>query len=334
MLLQQMIDSPVTSSNLVVFDPFAQFDREALVKEVIGLANAKVDGPRAILFGVNPGGLNGSVVGIPADAISELKKAHRLVSSLVEPLLELAFIFDSLNGKLVGALEIDGCEFGPYFVAQNLSDELQRGGCWIREDRELRKVERHELMNGHAHAAVETPTLAAEDVNISVGFSEDPDSDVIEIAVPDTSNPPFAEEDDEFSKTATLTQAIKDTVSTVKTQILGMKQTAKPSAKNDGQADVSEDADKLVAAAKQHYYYEERAVQLDLSLCNKGEKDIPEVSVELGFPRLPGFDIADRLHTSPFDKRSEAELAKLGYPTVTRRDDAIKVRSSIELLEP
>ena len=95
----------------VEVDPFQAFDRENLVKEVVGLANAQLEGPRHILFGVNPGGMNGNIVGIPNDAIGDLKRAHRLISSLVEPLLDLAFIFDCINGKLVGALEIDGCEF-------------------------------------------------------------------------------------------------------------------------------------------------------------------------------------------------------------------------------
>ena len=109
MLLKQMLTSPTTSSELLVYDPFRAFDRESLVQEVIGLANAEVEGPRNILFGVNPGGVNGAkIVGIPDSAIGDLKRAHRLISAMVEPLLDLAFIFDRVDGKLVGALEIDG----------------------------------------------------------------------------------------------------------------------------------------------------------------------------------------------------------------------------------
>ena len=59
MLLKQLLNSPRTSSNLLVCDPFAELDRHALVREVIGLANADVDGPRNILFGVNPAAVEG-----------------------------------------------------------------------------------------------------------------------------------------------------------------------------------------------------------------------------------------------------------------------------------
>ena len=49
MLLKQMLDAPTSSPNLVVFDPFQAFDREQLVREVVGLAYADLEGPRSIL---------------------------------------------------------------------------------------------------------------------------------------------------------------------------------------------------------------------------------------------------------------------------------------------
>ncbi|MCH7636438.1 MAG: hypothetical protein IIA12_02065, partial [Proteobacteria bacterium] len=117
MILTQLLQQPTTSSKLLVCDPFRVPDQEELVKEVIGLANADVDGPRYILFGANPGAMEGSgVVGIAESAMADLKKAHRLLSVLIEPVVHLAFIFDRINGKLVGALEIDGCDEGPYVV--------------------------------------------------------------------------------------------------------------------------------------------------------------------------------------------------------------------------
>ena len=331
MLLKQLIEAPTSSSNLVVFDPFQPFDRDALLKEVVGLANASVEGPRNILFGVNPGAVNGStVVGIPEDAVASLKQAHRLVSSMIEPLLHLAFVFDRINGKLVGALEVDGCEFGPYFLAHDLSDELRRGACWVRQDRELLEVERRELLNGHAPAAVAQPAVTPEGVRLSVGFNEDPDCEFLELAVPDTSDPPFSEADvkGDTMTSATLTQTLRQKVSTVSTQILKLGQGSRTPG-----ADKSTDAGQEVAeAARKHYFYEERAVMVDLCVRNESDIDIEDLRVELGFPCLVGFDVADRIYTSPFDKRSEAELKLLGYPSVEHREDAIMVRGTIALL--
>ena len=42
--------------------------------------------------------------------------------------------------------------------------------------------------------------------------------------------------------------------------------------------------------------------------------------------------MAERLYTSPFDKRSEAEIRRLGYPNVERQDRAIFARSTVREL--
>ena len=71
MLIRQLLESPKTTSDLVVYDPFKAPDREELVKEVIGLANADIEGPRHLLFGVNPGAVEGQgIVGIPETAMA------------------------------------------------------------------------------------------------------------------------------------------------------------------------------------------------------------------------------------------------------------------------
>ncbi len=333
MLLKQMLESPTTSSELLVYDPFQSLDRESLVREVIGLANARVEGPRNILFGVNAGGLNGTkIVGIADDAVGDLKRAHRLVSGLVEPLLDLAFIFDRIDGKLVGALEIDGCEFGPYFLAQDLSDELRRGACWQRDGGSLVAIDRRELINGHARVIEEAaPVELPDDVSLSVGFNDDPDCEFVEVSVPDSSNPPFAEEDagGETRKSRTIAQTLKETMR-LTTQMLNMAKADEPS---DAAPSEAEDAGKEIAeAARKHYFYEECAVKVDLCIRNDSDVDVEDLAVELGLPRLPGLDLADRIYTSPFDKRAANEASRLRYPDVEHRGDAIFARSTIGLL--
>ncbi len=90
----------------------------------------------------------------------------------------------------------------------------------------------------------------------------------------------------------------------------------------------------LFADADNHYFYEEKALQLNLVVSNDGEEIVRNVSIELGFPRIPDFDLADHLYISPFDKRSAYEVKNLGYPEVVREKAAIKVRSSIGVIAP
>lgn len=337
MLLKQLLQSPGTSSKMLVYDPFADVDRFDLVREVIGLANADVEGPRHILFGVNAAAVEGDgIVGISESTAAGLKKAHRLVSMLVEPTLELAFIYDRINGKLVGALEIDGCDFGPYFVGDDLSASMQRGQCWVRDGRELRAMERGSAPHMPECESEASGSKLPEHVDFSVGFGDDPDRDFIELSIPDASSPPFAEELGDAEESMVITQVLKQTVRTRTTQILrlGQGNVAMMLAESaDGEdTGLSEHAGKILADARNHYFFEERAVRIAMCIRNRGDEDLKNVTMEFGFPRIPDFDVADRLYVSPFDKRSDGEIRNMGYPAVEYRDDAIYVRSPIEML--
>ncbi len=342
MLLRQLLESPKTSSKLLVYDPFRELDQEELVKEVIGLANADVDGPRNILFGINAGAIEGGgIVGIAESAMADLKKFHRPLSALIEPVLHLAFIYDRINGKLVGTLEIDGCDDGPYVVGQDFSENLSRGQSWIREGWELREVDPTDLAQARTRKAAKQPTKAAEKPVITVGFNDDLDCKLLEMPVPDTSDPQFAQDKRKVKQRLNLKKAIKDTISTVNAQILHLGRAPEhdPVVESDEydtdtQTDLFMETGILFDNAENHYYLEEKALKLNLTVCNKGTEGIEGVSIELGFPQLPDFNVADQLYISPFDKRPSYEVKNLGYPKVEHRDGAILVRSSLGALAP
>ena len=342
MLLKQLIESPMTSSRLLVCDPFREHDQAELVKEVIGLANADVDGPRNILFGINSGALDGGgIVGITDSVMADLKKAHRTISALIEPVIQLAFIFDRINGKLIGALEIDGCEDRPYIVGQNFSEELSRGQCWVREDRELRAIQPADLARTSTPEPVEKPVKMSKPPKISVGFDEQPDCALLEVAIPDTSDPPFAVEEPQAKEPKDLKKTIREKIGTVTTRMLRLGGAAKqdPAAASAGrgadtQVEEFDGTETVLVGANNHYFFEERALQLNVCACNQGSETIENVSIKLGFPRIPDFEVVDRLYISPFDKRSPYEIKKLGYPKVERHDDAVFVRSKFDQLTP
>ena len=340
MLLKQLIQQPTTSSKLLVCDPFRMTGKEELVKEVIGLANAKVDGPRHILFGINPGAMEGSkIVGIDEGAMSDLKKAHRHLSELIEPVVSLAFIYDNFNGKLVGALEIDDCDDGPFFVGQDYSKELSRGKSWMREGRELREVDIADLAkvtSPEATAVIDEAELVdpLPVPTIDVGFSDDPDNKFLQLSIPDTSNPPFAKERQGTEESRDLRETIRKTVNTVTTQILKLAGKSSGETDPNSSTDVVKAAQDLFNDVDKHYYYEEKALQLNLAVCNKGEQSVKDIRIELGFPIVKDFDIADRIYVSPFDKSSPAEIKNAGYPEVEHHDKSILVRNTIGVLEP
>jgi hypothetical protein len=334
MLLQQLIQQPITSSKLVVCDPFRMPEPAELVKEAIGLANADVDGPRYILFGINPGGMEGSkIVGIKDDVAADLKKAHRLISAQIEPVVALAFIFDRINGKLAGALEIDGGEDGPFVPGEEVSKELSNGQTWVRRGRDLRVVDISELAPSEAPAQEATAELL-EIPDIDVGFGEDPNCELIELSIPDTSDPPFVGEKDEFGNETSLTRTLKNAVNTMTTRIVGLARGLPKNDDQDSSTDVVKAAQDLITESENHYFFEEKALQLNFSVFNTGEHPVDDLQIEFGFPKLDDFDIADQIHMSPFDKSMHPATRNKGYPKVEHTRTGIIVRNRIGLLEP
>jgi len=339
MLLQQLIQQPITSSKLVVFDPFRMPEPSELVKEVIGLANADVEGPRYILFGVNPGAIDGSkVVGIKDDAAAALKKAHRVISAQVEPVISLAFIFDRINGKLAGALEIDGGEDGPFVPGEDFAADESGKKTWVREGRELRVVDISDLGAANEDGSPEEteeegPAELLETPSIEVGFNEEPDCELIELSIPDSSNPPFVGEKETMGDHAGLKDSLKSAVNTMTTKIVSLARGR--SKDDDGEStDVVKAAQDLITESENHYYYEEKALQVNFSVLNKGSHPVDDLHIELGFPKIEDFDIADRIHMSPFDKSSHPATKNKGYPDVESGKKGFIVRNKIGVLEP
>jgi hypothetical protein len=339
MLLQQLIQQPTTSSKLVVFDPFRMPEPSELVKEVIGLANADVEGPRYILFGVNPGAIDGSkVVGIKDDAAAALKKAHRVISAQVEPVVSLAFIFDRINGKLAGALEIDGGEDGPFMPGDEFAADDSGKKTWVREGRELLIVDIGELgaaNDDEAEEEAEEEGLAelAETPSIDVGFNEETGCEEIELSIPDTSDPPFADEKGDMGSTTSLTQTLKTAVNTMTTKLVGLAR-GQSKDDDDSSTDVVKAAQDLITESHNHYYYEEKAIQLNFTLLNTGDHPVDELHIEFGFPKIEDFEITDRIHLSPFDKSSNPAVVNKGYPEVESGRKGFVVRSRIGVLQP
>lgn len=340
MLLQQLIQQPITSSKLVVCDPFRMPEPAELVKEVIGLANADVDGPRYILFGINAGGMEGSkIVGIKDDDAAALKKAHRLISAQIEPVVSLAFIFDRINGKLAGALEIDGGEDGPFVPGEEVAAELSGEQTWVREGRELRVVDISDLGSTDAKLSTEVtdedaPAEPLETPSIDVGFNEEPDCDVIELSIPDTSDPPFVGEKENLGNQAGLTETLKSAVNTMTTKLVGLALGRSKDDDPDSSTDVVKAAQDLITESENHYYYEEKALLLNFTVLNTGSHPVDDLHIEFGFPKIEDFDIADRIHMSPFDKSSHPATRNQGYPEVERGRKGFIVRNRIGVLEP
>ncbi len=309
---------------------------EQLVQEVIGLANIDVNGARYIIFGINVGTTEGSgIVGIAESDIADLKKAHRLISALIKPVLQLAFIFDQIDGKLVGALEIDGCDAAPYVVRRDFSKKLAGGQSWIREGRQLRGVDPVDLEQIRARVA-RKQTWA-----VKIGFNDQPDCELLELKIPDTSKPPSTQAKQQVKQAIDWKEKVADKFGTVNTQIHRLLHVHEHGIETDFDSrDISTLTDLHGSIGYEHaeadayYFFEEKALKLNLTICNKDEEGLEDVSIKLAFPRTQDFDVADRLYTGPDDKRTRTEIEIAGYPEVQQLKHGTVACASLGYLAP
>ena len=325
MLLKELLERPRPASNLRLYDPFRELEHDELVDAVVDFANADIDGQRHILFGVNAGAVEGTgVVGIEETAMAYLKKAHRLFSAGIDPALDLAFMFDKINGKLVGALEIDGCDNGPYAIDPDFFDTLAIDQAALKEAAASKKNRAEE---------------AAEPIPVSVTFTEPPGCELLELPVPDTSNPPSAREKQPAKQGIDWKKAIRDTVETVNTGIFNLTHGRQSGAASDRSRvetllDKLGGADKQFVDANNFYFFEEKAVKVNLTVCNKDVVGIEDATIEISLPRADDFDVADRVYSRPDDDSPLKEADMCTYPEVRRGKGGIWVRGSLGLLVP
>ncbi len=323
MLLKQLLERPRPASNLLVYDPFRDLDNDELADKVVRLANAEVEGPRHILFGINAGAVEGTgLVGIDEGVMAALKKASRLLSAQIDPDLDLAFMFDKINGKLIGALEIDGCDNGPYAIDPDFFDTMALTQSAIRKD-----------------AAPQQPSAdeVVEPIEISVAFSEPPGCELLELPVPDTSNPPSAREEQQTKPSTGWKKALRDTVETVNTGIFRLTHRGQLAADSDKSRvnvllDILDGASNQFVDADNYYFFEEKAVKVNLTVCNKDILDVKDASIEISLPRARDFDVADHLYICPDDDSPLKEAEMVNYPEVRRSKSGIWVRGSLGLL--
>ena len=100
-------------------------------------------------------------------------------------------------------------------------------------------------------AEEEGPAEPLETPDIEVGFGEDPDCNEIELSIPDSSNPPFADEKDDDGSQTSLTQTLKSAVNTMTSTLVGMAR-GRSKDDEDSSTDVVKAAQDLITDSENH----------------------------------------------------------------------------------
>ena len=321
-----------TANSAVAFREraYADVERQGLLRDVIGLANAPVVGPRYLFMGVRyvVGGER-TIVGISRNGLNEARAMYqRVVSRFVEPPLTVEVRELHVDGLLVGAMIIKACDDPPYLLAANVSNTMRRGNGWIRRGTECARLARADLQRMF-EAKYREPAPAA---GVLVGFPGRVPQEELVLPILSLTELPSEVAGARIRKLLEAKEAAKEVFGRTETGIDRLVHAQVFSGdvpyerhSEDSLARRLNQTPEHNAAADEYYELEVRAHKLNLVLVNVGESPVEGATLVLGFPRLEGVGIAERIVLAP----GADQAPPPGYPVVDTGPRTIRVQASV-----
>ncbi len=273
------------------------------LRDVIALANAAVVGRRFLFLGVDD--RPGRARRFPGITARTWKKFCQVVPAFLERAVEphLAVTLESVqvDGVLVGAMCLEGCEDPPYLLARRIGPNMPAGGGWVRRGVKLRR-----LLRDHLQKIFQARFRRQEIGDVTVGFpGELPREELLLPVLPVDHLPSMRAahkvnrmiEANEMSR-AVLGRSDSRIARLVHAQVSG--EDIPYCEKGTGTMRVMLRKIPLEhAAADDHYQFEVRARRLNLLLSNLADKPQTDLVLTLKIPRIEGVGVADRLYPAP-----------------------------------
>lgn len=294
------------------------------LRDVIGLANAPVDGPRHIVVGTD--------ADVPESDFSGNPPYAALIGEFIEPALKIRYEAVMIDDRRLGVFEIGTCHDRPYMMRIDHSDQLRRGDAFIFVNGSTVKIGRNQLQSmfeSRFRDAVSAQT-------VEVGFPAEIIRKELNVETVDLATLPSTVARRKLQELIDAVARSKGTGATSRmvrlthARLFGSdspyrnKTTGELIEQMQRTAETHRDADA-------YYLFEERACKVQLVVSNQSSDPLKGASLTLVMPLHRSFYVADRLprvpHDGEYSDRSPLEVES--YPPVTVREN--KVRVSIAL---
>lgn len=313
--------------------------RADLIRDIMGLANLAGTDPGYIVLGASlddDGAIE--VTGLNERELAEIEGYPELVRQYLEPALTVRVSVSSMKGKLVGVLEIDGCDNPPYMVCTDLSQDLKSGACWIREPDLFRSARRADLdrMFGAESSGLQESVPSGPCVVI--GFEDDPTAQQIAIRIPDLDSAPSALAAKRLQDQISVVKAAgeHDVADSAVARLVHTQQYGSDTPYDErGVNTLVENFNSVgdeYQEADEYYFRESNALKLNFSIRNDSTQILEEVAVVMTLPVVDEFKVVESLCPAP--GRSSHENDLLDYPEVSYYQGAAQVRQELDVLKP
>lgn len=306
-----------------------------LLREFLGLANSGLQGPCGIVFGVEraPDG-SVHIFGLDDRGWVEMEALQRMLTDAVEPQLELTLSQGEIDGKRIAAITFGACPDPPYVAGPMAPTPVRRGECWVREGNALREAQRADFDRMYAGKLAGITAVA-------VGIGDDPLCELAEVTVPPAGPLPSEIAMAKLREAIAARRAAEAMMGRDDSRLARLAFARLYGADVPYEQRGLDTLVQLLHRAREdyreadlHWRFEERAIRLNLTVCNQGEEALQGAVLEVVLPLAPGITVASRVYPPPGGKTPAADWDPASYPSVRTEGDCVRVRAALGTLPP
>ena len=334
--LEQLICSEIANSALAFREAaYERGEREALLMDILALANAQVPGPRLLVLGVRDevGGKR-KLRGVNRERLAQLMSSYqRAVAEYIEPAVSFSMRTLTIQERTVAVIVLRDCDDQPYVVRKGLSQRVRKGDGWIRRGCQQTRLGRADL-----EAMFESPTLAGSvGCDLQVVFTGAALTPRLTLSALPLGKKPSELAGDRIRGLLEAKQAAHEQLGQTDTwldrlayaRVHGADQPYETQTPESLLVQLSRTKDDN-AAADQYYENELRAHKVNIALINVGDGPLHGATVVVEIPEMPGVDVARRLYSAP---GTPDEGVPAGYPPIESGPHGLRVSSEVGRVE-
>jgi Putative DNA-binding domain len=311
-----------------------------LIKDIISMANAPVEGKRYIVVGVKdkPDGTK-EFFSIPREEFVDQATYQQIVRENVEPNIDFSYYPIELDGNLLGIFEIDKCNNPPYMMKKDYRT-LKKGECFVRKGSQQERMTRRDL-----DEILQFKSSFYFNDKILVGFNKNLDQKLTVKGVREVNLP--SEEARKKIERILKEREMKGKLgfeSPIKRLSLHMPSFRSPFESVPYEERSTEELRENLKKVKETYkdddcYYigEKISKRINLTLRNDGNKYLEDVSIVLKIP-ADSVLVMDQIHEEPisgFPMIAYKAISNLPnyYPMVSKEEGFYIVQENIGVLK-
>lgn len=308
---------------------------EALIKDIMSMANADIENDRHIIVGIKhkPGG-GREILGIEKDNFIDPATYQQVIRENIEPEINLDYFPYEFEGKLVGIFKISKCFDKPYMMKKDFKD-LKKGNCFIRkgnhqyrmERRDFERIVQNRIRNGkfdgivnigfYSHNfAKEIELKTAGEIKLPPRRAAEKIKKIInekkllgeKEAQPNKLGGFSAFMEMQRQRLENLSRFTFDPFAPIPYEQRSLEELA-----ND-----LKEIEKTYRDQDYYEFFELDSHKINISILNHGDRYIEDASIELEVHKTDGLFVADRVYEEPEDPT--ARLRRFALPTYASYD--------------